>query len=253
MLNRLRAGSRHLLPILACAAGVLLGGCEQPSPTIQGPVAIEATYRLQFNDQLVGEALFTLEVDADGGYHIEAFTVPAGEMRERGAHEVLESSDGQIVADEVRPLRFEHSVMRDGALTLAALSFDWDRQQLEVSGPDGSERLGLHSGTQDRLSYLLAAYQLAAAGGAPRDLRLASLQASEATRLTVTGNQTIDVPLGSYPAVAIQRVDGDPAQSRQLWYAPDVAPLPLRVLQQRDGNLVDMQLVALSRRPNGPR
>jgi hypothetical protein len=83
-------------------------------------------------------------------------------------------------------------------------------------------------------------------------IRVASTEASEETRLEVTGREAVEVPLGHYRAVGIRHVTPDPDQTRQLWFDTAFAPLPLRVLQVRDGNTVEMQLEDFSRRPSDP-
>ena len=64
------------------AAGLalsLLLGCTPLPQTLSQPMAVEATYRLVFNEQLVGMALFALQIHADGSYELE---VPYRDPRE---------------------------------------------------------------------------------------------------------------------------------------------------------------------------
>ena len=66
---------------LTAALLVLLAACDGAgSPAAETPLSLEARYRLMYNDTLVGTALFTLEIGADGAYRLDAFTVPAGQM-----------------------------------------------------------------------------------------------------------------------------------------------------------------------------
>ena len=88
-----------LIRPLTGALLVLLAACDTARPPPEAPLSLEASYRLLYNDTLVGTALFALEIGPDGSYGLDAFTVPAGEMRRKGEHEVLESSRGSL--DEV--------------------------------------------------------------------------------------------------------------------------------------------------------
>ena len=91
-----------------------LGGCgDRPAPV--APLQLDAGYRLLFNDERVGDALFALAIDDAGRYRLEAFTTPAGQIVEQTGHEVLEISEGTLDTETIRPMRFEHSVMRDEA------------------------------------------------------------------------------------------------------------------------------------------
>ncbi|MCB1723126.1 MAG: DUF3108 domain-containing protein [Chromatiaceae bacterium] len=230
-----------------------LTGCEHPVDPLVRPTTIEATYRLLYNDSLVGSSLFVLSIDAAGGYRLDAFTTPAGKMQREQAHEVLETSLGEIDATSVRPALFEESVMHDGDMQIARVRFDWAERALTVDGPEGSRRVALLPGTQDRLSYLLAASRLAAAGAGTHLLQVASAAASEENRLEIEGHEPVTLPLGHFDAVRISRLTPDEQETRTLWFSPDMGPLPLRALQLRDGNSVEMRLEDFTRRPSDPR
>jgi len=233
---------------MAVLAALALAACSPTPQTPSGPVAVEAGYRLLFNDLLVGNALFVLEIDHGGNYRIDAFTTPAGQMAESGGHEILESSQGVIDSKGVRPRRFDHSVMADQDVDATSLVFDWDKHMLRVSSPEAEHAAALSPGTQDRLSYLLTAWRLAVLGKGSEQVKIASTKSTEDTQLQVTGEEAIDVPLGHYDSIAIRRVTPEPNVIRALWFDTDLSPLPLRVVHGWAGNTVDMQLESVSRR-----
>jgi len=245
MLSRVRRAGLVSLALLLAACG--------PAPrALPEPTTVEAAYRLLFNDVLVGNALFVLQIGADGTYTIDAFTTPAGQMQQTSVHEVLENSRGRIDSQGVRPLSFERSVMLGQDVTLDRLSFDWDKRRLRHTGEKA--RIGaLVPGTQDRLSYLLAAWRLATGDEAATEIQIASVEATEKTRLEVVGKETIEIPLGRYETVAVRRSTPQPNQIRALWFETDLSPLPLRVVHGWAGSTVDMQLESLSRDSNRPR
>ena len=245
-LNILRSG-----PALVALA---LSACSPATPPVAfEPVSLEASYRLLFNDALVGNALFVLEIHPDGRYRIDAFTTPAGQMRRAAGHEVLESSQGTIDSGGVRPLRFDLSVMADGQVEWHRLVFDWDRGVQRIADPNSERTVALLPGTQDRLSYLLTAHRLAATNAESLELRIASIGATEKTQLLLAGPEPIDVPLGHFETIAVRRVTSEPNEIRALWFEAAVGPLPLRVVHGWVGNTVDMQLESLTRRPDRPR
>ncbi|MGD8957617.1 MAG: DUF3108 domain-containing protein [Chromatiaceae bacterium] len=238
------------------AAGLalsLLLGCTPLPQTLSQPMAVEATYRLVFNEQLVGMALFALQIHADGSYELEAFTTPAGKMRRAKGQEVLEISRGTIDDAGIRPQRFEHSVMQDEDIEVVELQFDWDGHALQLRGRNGTQRVALLPGTHDRLSYLLAANRLAASSGGAQSIKIAALESTEEVRLEIAGEETVTVPLGTYPASRVRRTAPAVEEERLLWFDTALSPLPLRVLHEANGNRVEMQLESLSGRPSGPR
>ena len=234
------------------AAALLLAACSPAERQAIEPISIEATYRLTFNDALVGNSLFVLDIGADGSYRIEAFTTPAGEMRQAEGHEVLETSHGRISTDQVLPQRFEKSTMADEQIQIDRLQFDWDSRLQHRSSAQGGHTDALLPGTQDRLSYLLTAWQLAIAGQGEVPVRIVSPEETDETQLQVAGKEEIDVPLGHYSSVAIRRRTAEPNVIRALWFDTELGPLPLRVVRGWTGNTVDMQLQSLSRRPDHP-
>jgi len=250
MLNPARRRTRGFAVL---TAALLLVACDTAHETLERPVSIEAGYRLMFNDLLVGHALFALHIAADGAYRVDAFTVPAGQMQNATGHEVLESSEGALTPDAVRPLRFDHSVVEDGRIELVRLLFDWEQYTLRLRGQQDDRDVGLVPGTHDRLSYLLVARRLAARGEGVEQIRIASAEASEDAVLEVRGRDAIEVPLGHYQAVAVTRSGSDAEDRRTLWFDTGFAPLPLRIVHEHGGNTVDMQLEGLNRRPNDPR
>ena len=246
MLNPVRRAGLVLLALL-------LGACGPPPRELAEPVAVEATYRLLFNDVLVGHALFVLQISSDGAYTIDAFTTPAGQMRQATVHEVLENSRGKIDSRGVRPERFDRSVMLDQEVTLQRLAFDWEQRRLRFSNREETRVDALAPGTQDRLSYLLAAWRLVTGDEAATEIQIASIEAIEQTRLEVIGKETIEIPLGRYETVAVRRSTSQPNQIRAIWFRTDLSPLPLRVVHGWAGSTVDMQLESLSRNPDHPR
>lgn len=238
----LKAGRRWS----AALAALALAACDPTQAPPAGPVAVEAAYRLLFNDVLVGNALFALEIDGQGNYRFDAFTTPAGRMEQSEGHEVLESSQGRIDSGGVWPQRFEHSVMVGEDIEAGSLVFDWDRRVLHRSDPLTEHGATLLPGTHDRLSYLLTAWRLAVAGAGAEDIQIASTGSTDETRLQVTGEEAIDVPLGHYDTIAIRRVTPEPNVIRALWFDTHLSPLPLRVVHGWAGNTVDMQLESLS-------
>ncbi len=246
MLNSVRS-------VLLALPAIVLTACDPAPPEQLEPLTVEAGYRLLFNDLLVGNALFVLDLGSDGSYSIDALTLPAGQMRQTETHQVLEHSRGTIDSVGVRPERFEHSVMLGQEVQLASLRFDWQQPLLRHLDKEGERTRALTPGTQDRLSYLLAAWQLAVRGEGRLELDIASVEATEHTQLRVVGAETIDTPLGQYEALAVQRVTTQANRVRALWFSRELGPLPLRVVHGWAGSTVDMQLESLSRSPRRPR
>jgi hypothetical protein len=230
--------------IRAAAAGLLVSliGCTADIEESPSPLSVEASYRLHFDGELVGHALFTLRTDIDGQYRIEAFTVPAGKMQRAADHEVLEVSEGRIENRHVRPSYFEHSVLDSSGIGSIRMQFDWPGGQLRLTSPDGERLLTLLPNTQDRLSYLLVARLLALGNDDASDLPIAAPQATEENRIQRRGETALELPGGRYDAIEIERITPAAEERRSLWFSETVCALPLRVEHQTEKHLVDMVL-----------
>ncbi|MCB1772166.1 MAG: DUF3108 domain-containing protein [Gammaproteobacteria bacterium] len=228
----------------AVATGLvaLLSGCTTDVDDSLSPLRVDASYQLHFDGALVGHAFFTLRTDSDGNYRIEAFTVPAGQMQRAADHEVLEVSEGRIEARQVRPSYFEHSVLNSDDVGAVRMQFDWPGAQLQLSGRDTEKQITLLPNTQDRLSYLLVARQLALGAADTRDLPIATPQVTDENRLQRLGESEIELPGGRLAAIEIQRLTPAAEERRSLWFSESRCALPLRIEHQTEKHLVDMVL-----------
>lgn len=235
----------------------LLAGCSRDADQalqIAAPNPVEASYRLTFNDSLVGHALFVLHVGQDHSYRLEAFTVPAGEMTQTTSHEVLETSEGSVGNGQVRPRRFTHSIVDGETLQSVSLEFDWQDNALWLADAEQRRRIALLPDTHDHLSYLLAARNLAVRGDGAKQIQVAAADATEENRLEVEGTEQVElVHDAPRQAVRIRRITPATEDRRTLWVAPDYSPLPLRIQRTWEGNTVDMLLESLTRASTDPR
>ena len=248
---------RRLNPqlLLAVLAAWLLAGCERVSQLGEKPLAAEASYSLLFNDEVVGEALFSLEIGADGSYRLQALTVPAGRMARAEAHEILETSAGVLQEGTARPASFDYSALDGEKVSQIGLRFDWERRRLVLQADSGERSMPLGPGVQDRLSYLLEAHRLAFLGKGQQALQIAGPDGAAAVRLQPIGRQVLATAAGPVEALGVLRApigdDQDPV--REIWFDAAGGILPLRVAHGAEGARVTMQLQLFTRLPRDPR
>jgi hypothetical protein len=233
----------------------LAAGCERTPQLGERPLAAEASYRLLFNEEVVGEALFSLAVEADGGYRLQVLTVPAGRMARPQAHEILETSTGVLSEGSARPTSFEYSALDGDRAERIVLRFDWEARRLELSADSGERRLALGPGVQDRLSYLLEARRLAFIGQGQRALQIAGPDGAVTVRLEPLGRQLLETPAGPVAAVGVSRTPVGDSQDpvREIWFDAAEGILPLRVAHGAEGGRVTMERLLFTRLPRDPR
>jgi hypothetical protein len=231
--------------LTGAVAGVVL--TLLPARTgIEHPVLAEATeavYALEFNDELVGHAYFTLTIDATGRYRFDAFTVPAGKLSRAAGQEVLETSDGVHRPSGTRSATFSQSAVDGERSERIDMNFDWHAGQLTLQGPSGQVAHALLPDTHDRLSYLLAARRLARRDTGPERIQVAAPQATTESLLRVVAEETLDTPAGPFSAVAVERLSGDEEGQRTIWFdTAERCRLPLKIEQLSGENRTVMQL-----------
>lgn len=229
----------RLLPGL----GIVVGCSPIPEPAIPPLVDAESRYELRFNDTHVADVFFAVEFSAaDGRYRIDSLTESAPSLQDEESQEIVESSAGRLLGDRVRPERFDHSTRLGEQLQILNLAFDWDAGQLRLTNAERTETIGLLPDTQDRLSYLLVARQLAAAGAGDRSLRIATPGGAEQASLETIAARRLELPAGDFTAIGVRRSNTESATTRELWFAPEVTPLPLMLTHTQGDSRVDMLL-----------
>ncbi len=156
-----------------------------------------------------------------------------------------QSSVGQITPRGLRPERFG-----DKARSERAAHFDFDKHEVIFSA--NTPRATIGDGAQDRLSVFiqLGAMLAAAPGRYPpgTQITLTTVGARNADRwtFTVDGPETLDLPVGSTPALKLQRLpreDQHYDQKAELWLGTELGYLPVRIrLSQSNGDFADLLL-----------
>lgn len=161
-----------------------------------------------------------------------------------------QTSTGDITPRGLLPQRFG-----DRSRSEKAAHFDYERGRVTFSA--NNPEAPLVAGTQDRLSIFVQLGALLA--GAPERypkgtrISLATVGASSADiwSFTVGAEETLHLPVGEVRALKLQRLprrDHDYDQKAELWLAPELGYVPVRIrLTQANGDFADLRL-----RSSGP-
>ncbi|KJA11849.1 hypothetical protein RP29_02380 [Acidovorax temperans] len=152
-------------------------------------------------------------------------------------------STGLVTAQGLQPERFG-----DRNRSERAAHFDYQRGRVTFSANTPEAAIG--PGAQDRLSVFI---QLAGLLAATPDrfvpgtqLTLTTVSATGADRwtFTVEAAETLNLPAGTLPTLKLQRLPRrDYDQKAELWLAPDMGYLPVRIkITQANGDFADLRL-----------
>ncbi len=151
-------------------------------------------------------------------------------------------SNGLLAPDGLRPLFFEDHKRR-----IQRADFDPEGKLVRYSN---GHHMRWPDDGQDRVSMLITLGRLTQAamqGGETRfELPVSDGNDWQVWGFDIQGRETVDTPSGPWPAVRLVRDDADTrGQDTQLWLAPSLQWLPVRMLiREANGDLADQTLRA---------
>ena len=159
-----------------------------------------------------------------------------------------QTSRGQIGAEGLAPTRFSDTSRSEQAA-------HFEREKGKIVFSNNQPEVPLLAGAQDRLSVVLQVSSLI--GGAPAKFRTgtsitvqtADTRAAESWVFTVEGDEALQLPGGTVPALKLTRNPRKEFDQKvELWLAPGMDYVPVRLrLTQPNGDWVDQQWSATDR------
>jgi len=188
----------------------------------------------------IGRTVQTWEI-GDGRYRLTSLSQVTGFLALFVPYLYDFSSEGRLVATGLEPETFSMRRGRQGANRFEA-RFDWEAMSLSLGPYAAMRKVALPPGTQDMLSFL---YQLTAADLAPGRIRISVTNGNrlEAYELDVGPAERVETPLGTLEAVPLRQVRQPERESLEMWIAPSLGYLPVRVrFRDRRGNVSGEQI-----------
>jgi hypothetical protein len=152
----------------------------------------------------------------------------------------VQTSTGNLGAHGLEPTRFGDKVRSE-----VAAHFDYDKNKITFSAntPD----VPLLPGAQDQLSVMLQMASMLAADprlftpGSTLSFQAVGPRSAEAWVFTIGTPEKLDLPGGAVSAVRLWREPKGEYDSRvEIWFAPEMAYLPVRIrLTQANGDVAD--------------
>lgn len=153
----------------------------------------------------------------------------------------------QISSGQLTPTGLQPRVFEDHKRRIQRADFDTNAHVARYSN---GHQMDWPVNGQDRVSMLIALGPLAARAQSQGERRV-SLPVSDGNdwqtwAFDIDGRETVDTPAGPWPAVRLTRSDADTrGQRTQLWLAPSLQWLPVRLLiREANGDTADQRLQA---------
>lgn len=212
-----------------------LAGAAQAAP----PARVEIASQIIRNGSAVAEVVYRMQHDGRA-YELTETWQGKGIFALRGS--AKRTSRGVVSAEGLRPLEFTDE--RTGRRTARA-QFDWKAKTvtMQYRGDPRSEPLPAHA--QDRLSFMFGFAFAPPHSGSRFVFDLLDGRGQSQHVYAVDGRAQLKIPAGEFNAVKLVRPDTD--EVVEIWLAPELSYLPVRVLAvNKDGTRYDQVATKIS-------
>jgi hypothetical protein len=200
-----------------------------------------AVYTVSRDGKTIGDANYTLSANPDGTWTLRSeMRGTSGTARLIGLN-VHEESTFRWNGGKIESIRYDYK--QDATFKSSIKSIDFDRTAKQAHSRDGKATFDyvIPPDALDRTNLTLVLGAAAASGQHELTLPVAGRDHIESQHFAVKGEETIQVPAGSFKTVRFER-DDMPGKARS-WYAPSTGILPLRFEKaQGDGSVIALEL-----------
>lgn len=197
-----------------------------------------ARYEVTFRGMRAGSSEFVLEKLSGSKFRYVSKSNARGLFRLALSHEILQSSEFEIVDGRVRPLEFSGDDGSSDTRKDVKLSFDWSAKRVHGVEEDKPIDLALEPEVQDALSAQVALMRAASEQKAPRDYRLVNDGHFDLYRTVAEGNARLETAAGTFDTVVFRSRREGAKHSIRIWLAPALGYIPVQAEQLREDKRV---------------
>ena len=198
-----------------------------------------ATYSVAYKGREAGTAEFSvrqIEEQADV-YEFTSRVLAKGLLKLARPNPAVERSRFRVEQSGIRPLEFWYEDGSRSGEDNFHVAFDWERRVATVSTESGRRELALPAMALDRGSLQVALMRDLALNGVPSTYSLADEDSVAEYAYTDNGSATIATGIGSVEARRLIQQRAGSSRTTELWMAPTLGFLPVRIEQRRDGEV----------------
>lgn len=172
-------------------------------------------------------------------YQIDSLAEGKGVYKLMGERSLL--SQGQVVANSLRPDRFESRQSKHPNKALIS-EFDWAKKMLKMQIKDEQETDKLAKGTQDLLSVMYC-WMWQPPKGKQVNLAVANGKKQSPHTFVVTEESTpLETEAGTFNVVKLTDADGE----KTLYLAKDKGYLPVKLVVEDDGKHMEQVITSIT-------
>jgi hypothetical protein len=207
----------------------------------------EADFTVLRNGSEVGEARIRLSQDGPHAWrmHSTLSAAAAGGLLQFSSVE-----DSRFHWHDGRPRSDRYHARRQQPLRTRerGIDFDWDTGRVVATDRRGREQTFDVDGAAIDPQLTLIVAMIEVAGGATEfDYVLVNRGAPETQKGRRNGEDTVDTGIGKVACVEVERVRENSRRQTRSCHAESLDWIPIRVIQDEDGDVIEMRLKALRR------
>jgi hypothetical protein len=207
-----------------------------------------ATYRVEYKGRDAGTAELSVRKLPDNDlYEFSSTIVAKGLLKLARPKPAVERSHFRVEADGIRPVEFWYEDGSRSGEDNVHVAFDWDRSVVTFTSAEARREMAVPSGAVDRGSLQVARMRDFAASDVPKSYTIVDDDSVAEYEYTDNGTATITTKAGSHATRVFTQQRAGSSRTTQIWVAPDLKFLPVRIEQRRDGEVqTALALVSVS-------
>lgn len=221
------------------AISAVLLGSVVASTAMASIAPFSANYNFSY-DKYNGTATRTLS--QDNGEWMYVMSANVGKLASAGQSAVFLNQNGNVT-----PLASSTRYKIFGVTSATNLVFDHNKHIYSSSFKGKTKNVSMVSTALDDLSLEIQIREDLKAGRFQGNYMLAGRNKAESVPFTKSDMTKITVPAGTFNVVRIDRVHDDDKRSTSFWLAPSLDYLPVKVVQNDDGKVMQMSLAKVNR------
>ena len=196
-----------------------------------------AEYEVRYKGRRVARAEFNVAPDAGGSFVFSSSTRARGILRLASPKPAIEWSQFGVAADQVVPMLFRYEDGSRKGEDNYSLEFDGVAGEVHINGPAGLKSVPFDAGLLDRGSLQVVLMRELGSCKLPGPLHYVDDEGVKEYRYERLEDLAVETGIGMLDTVRFsQRREGS-SRNTILWLAPELAYLPVRIEQIRDGEI----------------
>lgn len=198
------------------------------------PVEYLAEYEVRYKGRRVARAVFSL-TDEDGSYIFESSTQARGLLRLASPNPAIEHSRFTVEGSAIVPLDFRFEDGSRKGEDNYSIDFAGDDGMIRIDGPNGQLAIPVEAGLLDRGSLQVALMQDLGACRTPTTYRFVDDDGVREYEYARLEDRTTETGIGEIRTLRLSQQREGSSRTTILWLAPELAYLPVRIEQIRNG------------------